>query len=63
MQLSASDIAALYRPSRCENRILRRERGETEAEPSAFDEVLRRLGLRLLPSLRTSPSSGTGSRV
>jgi len=46
MQLSASDIVTLYRPSLCENRVLRRERGEPEAEPSAFAEVLHRLGLR-----------------
>ena len=46
MELHASDIVALYRPSLCENRILRRERGEPKSEPSAFDEVLRRLGIR-----------------
>ena len=46
MQLSVSDIVSLYRPSLCENRLLRRERGEPESEPSAFDEVLHRLGLR-----------------
>ena len=46
MELHASDIVALYRPSLCENRLLRRERGEPESEPSAFDEVLHRLGIR-----------------
>ena len=46
LHLSPTNIASLYRPSPCERRALLRHRGEKEAEPSAYDEVLRRLGLR-----------------
>ncbi len=46
LRLSPTSIASLYRPSPCERRVLLRHRGEPEAEPSAYDEVLRRLGQR-----------------
>ena len=44
LRLSPTDIASLYRPSPCDRRVLLRHRGEREAEPSAYDIVLRRLG-------------------
>ena len=46
LSLSPAIFASLYRPSPCERRALLRYRGEPEAEPSAYDEVLRRLGQR-----------------
>jgi predicted RecB family nuclease len=46
MRLIASDFVTHYRPSRCDLRVLLRHKGEEEAEPSAFDEVLHKLGLR-----------------
>ena len=35
-----------WRPSPCELRVFLHEKGEPEAEPGAFDEVMRRLGIR-----------------
>jgi len=46
MRLVASDFVTHYRPTKCELRVFLRHKGEKEAEPSPFDEVLRRLGLR-----------------
>jgi predicted RecB family nuclease len=46
MRLTASDIVSLYRPTPCSNRVVLRQRGEQEAEPSAFEQVLRRLGIQ-----------------
>lgn len=46
MRLIASDFITNYRPSLCDLRVLLRQNGEKEAEPSVFDEVLRRLGIR-----------------
>ena len=46
MRLVASDFVTHYRPTKCELRVFLRHRGEPEAEPSPFDEVLHRLGLR-----------------
>lgn len=46
MHLTASDFISYYRPSPCELRVLLRHRGEPEAKPGPFDEVLRRLGQR-----------------
>lgn len=46
MRLIASDFIAHYRPSPCELRVFLRHQGEKSAEPSAFDEVVNRLGLR-----------------
>jgi predicted RecB family nuclease len=46
MRLTASDIVSLYRPTLCGNRVFLRQRGEPEGEPSAFDELLKRLGER-----------------
>ena len=46
MRLIASDFITNYRPSLCDLRVLLRQSGEKEAEPGAFDEVLRRLGIR-----------------
>ena len=46
MRLIASDFVTHYRPTKCELRVFLRHKGEKEAEPSPFDEVLRRLGLR-----------------
>jgi predicted RecB family nuclease len=37
---------AYWRPSPCELRVFLHEKGEPEAEPGAFDEVMRRLGIR-----------------
>lgn len=46
MRLIASDFITHDRPSPCDLRVLLKQNGEKEAEPSAFDEVLRRLGIR-----------------
>ena len=46
MRLTPTDIASYYRPSACERRVLLRHLGEKEEEPSAYDQVLRRLGQR-----------------
>ena len=46
MRLTASDFTTYWRPSPCELRVFLHEKGEPEAEPGAFDEVMRRLGIR-----------------
>jgi predicted RecB family nuclease len=46
MRLTPSDIVSLYRPTLCSNRVFLRERGESESKPTAFDELLQRLGER-----------------
>lgn len=46
VRMIASDFMTYYRPSRCEMRVFLRHRGEKEAEPSAFEQVLCRLGIR-----------------
>ena len=44
MRVTVSDFATYYRPSRCELRVFLRRKGEKEAEPSPYEEVLRSLG-------------------
>lgn len=46
MNLSASDIYTLYRPSKCERRVFLRSHGEHESEPSEFDKLIEELGRR-----------------
>ena len=46
MRLTASDFMTYWRPSLCELRVFLHEKGEPEAEPGPFDEVMRRLGIR-----------------
>jgi predicted RecB family nuclease len=46
MRLTASDFVSCHRPTRCDLRIFLRQRGEQEAVPGPYDEVLHRLGLR-----------------
>ena len=46
MRLTASDFMTYWRPSVCELRVFLHEKGEPGAEPGAFDEVMRRLGIR-----------------
>lgn len=46
MNLSASDIYVLYRPSKCERRVFLRAHDEPEAEASEFDKLLEELGKR-----------------
>lgn len=46
MKITAQDFHALYRPSECSLRVFLRARGEPEAEPSEFEQVLFRLGQR-----------------
>src|ERR1035437_1132513 len=46
MRLTASDFMTYWRPSVCELRVFLHEKGEPEPEPGAFDEVMRRLGIR-----------------
>jgi predicted RecB family nuclease len=46
VRLTASDFMTYWRPSVCELRVFLHEKGEPEAEPGAFDEVMRRLGIR-----------------
>lgn len=44
MRLTASDIVSLYRPEPCQLRVYLREHHIPEAEPSAYDEIIERLG-------------------
>ena len=44
MQLSASDITSLYRPTPCSLRLYLRANGVPESEPSAFDQIILTLG-------------------
>ncbi|MFY9643720.1 MAG: PD-(D/E)XK nuclease family protein, partial [Terriglobales bacterium] len=44
MHLSASDLVSLHRPTLCPLRVYLRSQGVPEAEPGAFDLVLRDLG-------------------
>ncbi len=46
MRLTASDFMTYWRPSVCELRVFLHAKSEPEAEPGAFDEVMRRLGIR-----------------
>ena len=46
MRLTASDFASCHRPTRCDLRVFLRHQREQEAEPGAYEVVLRRLGLR-----------------
>lgn len=46
MTLSASDIYSLYRPSKCERRVVLRAHEKHEADPSEFDKLLEELGRR-----------------
>lgn len=46
MKLTAQDFYALYAPSKCDLRVYLRAKGAPEAEPSEFEQVLRRLGQR-----------------
>jgi predicted RecB family nuclease len=46
VRLTASDFMTYWRPSPCELRVFLQEKSEPQAEPSAFDEVMRRLGIR-----------------
>jgi predicted RecB family nuclease len=46
MNLSASDIYALYRPSKCERRVFLRAHEESEAEENEFDTLIKELGER-----------------
>jgi predicted RecB family nuclease len=46
VRLTASDFMMYWRPSPCELRVFLHEKGEPEAEAGAFDEVMRRLGIR-----------------
>ncbi len=56
MILTASDIYTYLRPSRCGLRVYLKHRGEEEAPPGPYEEVLHRLGIRHEQShLRTFP--------
>jgi len=44
MQLTASDIVSLYRPTPCSLRLYLRAKGVLESGPSAFDQIIRSLG-------------------
>lgn len=46
MRLQASDICNYFRPSCCEAHVHLRHRGEEEAPPSPYQEVLLELGRR-----------------
>jgi len=46
MRLTASDFASCHRPTRCDLRVFLRHHREQEADPGAYEVVLRRLGLR-----------------
>jgi hypothetical protein len=59
MDLSASDIYSLFRPSMCELRVFLRHKGKPEAPAGPYTEVLLRLGERheRALSLLKSPSA------
>ena len=44
MQLTASDIVSLYRPTPCSLRLYLRARGVPESEPSDFEQIIQTLG-------------------
>jgi predicted RecB family nuclease len=46
MRLTASDFITYWRPSPCDLRVFLSDKGKPEGEPSAFNEVMRRLGIR-----------------
>ncbi len=46
MRLTASDFYTYHLPSLCPVRVYKRHRGELEATPGAYDEIIRRLGER-----------------
>jgi predicted RecB family nuclease len=46
MRLTATDIVSLHRPTPCPLRVYLRQKGVPEAEPSAFEQILRTLGQR-----------------
>src|SRR3954468_11839394 len=46
MRLTASSFYGYYRPSACELRVWLRAQGKPEKDPSPYELVLRRLGLR-----------------
>lgn len=46
MRLTAADLTTFYRPSKCDLRVFLRSRGKPEEPPSAYEEVLFRLGER-----------------
>jgi predicted RecB family nuclease len=46
MDISASDISELHTPSRCDLRVFLRHRGEAEALPGPYQQLLVQLGLR-----------------
>ena len=46
MRLTATDIVSLHRPTFCSLRVYLREQGAPEAEPCAFEQILRTLGQR-----------------
>jgi predicted RecB family nuclease len=46
VRLTASDFMTYWRPSPCNLRVFLSEKGKPETDPSAFDEVMRRLGIR-----------------
>ena len=48
MRLTASDIVSMYRPTFCSGRVFLRGKKEPEAPASAFDELLSRLGTRVI---------------
>jgi predicted RecB family nuclease len=46
MRMTASDFVSYHRPTRCDLRVFLRHHRQEEVAPGAYDEVLRRLGLR-----------------
>ncbi|MGD0233464.1 MAG: TM0106 family RecB-like putative nuclease [Syntrophorhabdales bacterium] len=46
MRLTAADLTTFYRPSKCDLRVFLKSRREREEPPSAYEEVLFRLGER-----------------
>ena len=46
MRLTAADLTTFYRPSKCDLRVFLKNRREPEEPPSAYEEVLFRLGDR-----------------
>ncbi len=58
LKITASDFYSYFRPSKCDLRIFLRHRQEPEAEPSPYEEVIRRLGERHeREHLKTLPSA------
>jgi len=45
VQITVSDVASLYRPSKCERRVYLQTQDIAQSEATAYDECLRKMGI------------------